>query len=143
MFLSSLGWKQKLILSSAAAAADDCVLCACSGFISVRQNNCEEAENTSVCLLVSHVAARSRWLTAAPPPPAVLVFSREKAATASASSRPTLCRGFGRERECGGSSRASLGTEREDTWPSGNLRYEGEVSSDSLRDQEEHEHLSP
>ncbi len=50
------------------------------------------------------------------------MFHRARAATESASSLPTLCRGSGQERECGGSSRAFPATEREDTWPWGNPR---------------------
>lgn len=53
----------------------------------------------------------------------LLCFFRARVATKLASSLPTLCRGSGQERECGGLSRAFLATEREDTWPWRNPRY--------------------
>lgn len=56
------------------------------------------------------------WLYCSP------VILRARVATESVSSPPTLCRGSGQERECGGSSRAFPATEREDTWPWGNPR---------------------
>lgn len=53
----------------------------------------------------------------------VPVFPRERAATEWASSPLTLCRGSGRERECGGSSRGFLVVEGEVTWQWRSLRW--------------------